>query len=92
MTLPRSFRVGDKRWRIRWERPDKELNAFALTEFDAHTVVIAPDLDDRTMLAAVCDEVCHAAFGPMLDNDEVDKFSDACADLLYRLGFRREDE
>ena len=90
MTRPRTFAGPDRRWRIRWGNPGKEdgVTRDAVCDFDRHTITVRPGLNDKRMLAALSDEVCHAHF-PALDNTAVDRFSDAIADLLERMGFKR---
>lgn len=90
--LPKSITIDGRRWRIDWTKPEPSDQAFALTYFEDHVIQINPDLDGELMIAAVVDELAHAAFGKCLDNEAVDVFSDAAARLLHRLGFRREDD
>lgn len=78
--------VRGRAWSVRWRSPGPD--AVGLCDPATRTITIQPGLDDRAEIATVCDEICHAAF-PDLDNEAVDGFSDAAADLLIRLGYRK---
>ena len=48
-------------------------------------------MDDRTMLSTASHEVLHIIF-PWLEEFAVDEAGEEIADVLHRLGFRREPD
>jgi hypothetical protein len=53
-------------------------------------IEIDPDIDDRLLLEIGVHETVHIAC-PDLAEEAVDRIGKAAADVLWRLGFRRED-
>ena len=53
-------------------------------------IELDPELDDRTLLDISVHEVTHVVI-PDLDESAVDRLGKACADVLWRLGFRVQD-
>lgn len=53
-------------------------------------VEIDPELDDKTLLDIAVHETAHVVI-PDLDESAVDRLGKHVADVLWRLGFRRED-
>lgn len=54
-------------------------------------VELDPELDDRTLLDIAIHEVTHVV-APDLSEEATDRIGRHCAAVLWRLGFRREDE
>jgi hypothetical protein len=57
---------------------------------DEWRVELDPSLDDRTLLDIAIHEAAHVCV-PDLDESATDRIGKHAADLLWRLGFRRED-
>lgn len=53
-------------------------------------IELDPDLDEKTLLDIAVHEVTHVVI-PDLDEAAVDRLGKHVADVLWRLGFRRED-
>jgi hypothetical protein len=54
-------------------------------------IELDPELDDKTLLDIATHEVAHVVI-PDLDESAVDRLGKHVADVLWRLGFRREDD
>jgi len=54
-------------------------------------IEIDPALDDKTLLDIALHEGLHVIF-PIIDEDEINDAGTTLADLLWRLGYRREHE
>ena len=55
-----------------------------------YRIELDPKLTDQTLLDIAIHETAHVVI-PDLDEDAVDRLGRACADVLWRLGFRREE-
>lgn len=53
-------------------------------------IELDPELDDKTLLDIAIHEATHVV-APDLSEEAVDRIGRHCADLLWRLGFRREE-
>jgi len=58
---------------------------------DQRRIEIDPALDDKTLLDIAIHEGLHVIF-PIIDEDEINDAGTTLADLLWRLGYRREHE
>ncbi len=56
-----------------------------------YRIELDPHLSDQTLLDIAIHETAHVVV-PDLDEEAVDRLGRACADVLWRLGFRREEE
>jgi hypothetical protein len=54
-------------------------------------VELDPALDDKTLLDIAIHEAIHVV-APDLSEEATDRIGRHCGELLWRLGFRREDE
>ena len=68
----------------------RNLGAWGLAYPHEWRVEIDPDLDDKTLLDIATHEVAHVVI-PDLDESAVDRLGKHVADVLWRLGFRKED-
>ena len=57
---------------------------------DEHRIELDPYLTDQTLLDIAIHETTHVV-APDLSEECVDRIGRACADVLWRLGFRREE-
>ena len=57
---------------------------------DEHRIELDPYLTDQTLLDIAIHETTHVV-APDLSEEAVDRIGRACADILWRLGFRREE-
>jgi hypothetical protein len=57
---------------------------------DQWRIELDPALDDKTLLDIASHEVTHVVI-PDLDEAAVDRLGKQIADVLWRMGFRRED-
>ena len=55
-----------------------------------YRIELDPDLDEKTLLDIGVHETVHVVC-PDLSEEAVDRIGKHCADVLWRLGFRRED-
>lgn len=55
-----------------------------------HRIELDPYLDEKTLLDIAIHETAHVVV-PDLDEEAVDRLGRACADVLWRIGFRREE-
>lgn len=76
--------------RIRFKRR-RNRGVWGLAYSDEYRIEIDPDLDERTEMDIALHEGLHVIF-PYLPEDAVDDAGKTLADLLWRLGFRREGE
>ena len=53
-------------------------------------IELDPELDDKTLMDIAVHEVTHVVL-PVLDEAAVDTLCKQVADVLWRLGFRKED-
>lgn len=75
--------------RIRY-RFKRNKGVFGLAFDEEWRIEIDPDLDDRTMMEIAAHEVTHVVL-PVLDEAAVDTLGKHIADVLFRMGFRREE-
>jgi hypothetical protein len=54
-------------------------------------IEIDPLIDDKTLLDIAIHETVHVV-APDISEECVDRIGRQCADVLWRLGFRREDD
>ncbi len=54
-------------------------------------IEIDPSLEDKTLLDISIHEGLHVLF-PIIDEEEINHAGKVLADLLWRLGYRRQDE
>lgn len=57
---------------------------------DEWRIELDPDLDDKTLIDIAVHEATHVV-ATDLSEECVDRIGRACADVLWRLGFRREE-
>lgn len=58
---------------------------------DEWRIEVDPYLDDKTLLDIAIHEVAHVCV-PDLDETAIDRIGKHCADVLWRMGFRREEQ
>lgn len=87
---PKRITLNGKPWRLQWRAPRKSEDAIALCHKDERRIQVSPNLDNKTLVSALADEICHAHF-PQLDNEYVDSFSNDIAAVLDRCGLIKED-
>lgn len=58
---------------------------------DEWRIELDPELHDKTLIDIATHEVAHVVI-PDLDESAVDRLGKHVADVLWRLGFRREDD
>lgn len=63
-----------------------------MTYWNKHRIQIDPRCDDELLIAAIADELAHAHFGKLLDNDAIDSYSDDVAHLITKLGYKRDED
>ena len=63
---------------------------FGLAFQDEWRIELDPELDDKALLDIAIHEATHVV-APDLSEECVDRIGRHCADVLWRLGFRRED-
>ena len=90
--LPTTFRVGNQRWKLKWEKPSPSMLAYGYTDWSSKTVCIDPDLDDELLMSTLVDEAGHASLGQAIDNDAMGLMSDTVSILLTKCGFKLEEE
>lgn len=76
--------------RIRFKRK-RNRGAWGLAYVNEYRIEIDPDLEPRTEMDIAIHEGLHVLF-PYLPEDAVDEAGKTLADLLWRLGFRREGD
>jgi hypothetical protein len=54
-------------------------------------IELDPSLEDKTLLDIAIHEGLHVLF-PIIDEDEINTAGTTLADLLWRMGFRRQNE
>lgn len=75
--------------RIRYRRK-RNRGVYGLAFLDEYRIELDPALDDRTEMDIALHEGLHVLF-PYLPEDAVDNAGKTLADLLWRLGYRREE-
>lgn len=75
--------------RIRY-RFKKNPDVWGLAFADQWRIELDPGMDDKTLLDIAIHECVHVCC-PDLGEEAVDRIGRHAADLLWRLGFRRED-
>lgn len=76
--------------RIKIERKRSKM-AWGLAYPEEHRIVIDPDLVGKDLLEIGCHETAHVVC-PYLDEATIDLLGKQLADVLWRIGFRREDD
>ena len=76
--------------RIKWMRTPANGN-WGMAIPEKKTIYLEERMDDRTMMDVAMHEVAHVMF-PMLDEEAVNEFGIVAADVLTRIGFKREHE
>jgi hypothetical protein len=64
---------------------------FGLAFQDEWRIELDPDLDDKTLIDIAIHETTHVV-APDLSEECVDRIGRQCADVLWRLGFRKDEE
>jgi hypothetical protein len=88
----RKFDFDNKEYKIVWKNkpfPGKHYAECTAPDGDIREIRISPSAckDQKILLSTVIDESVHTIFF-VLDNKEVDTFSDNLADLLWEMGWR----
>lgn len=55
-----------------------------------YRIELDPYLDEKTLLDIAIHETAHVVV-PDLDEEAIDRLGRACADVLWRIGFRKEE-
>lgn len=76
--------------RIRYAHK-RNRGCWGMAYVNEYRIEIDPELDDRTEIEIAIHEGLHVLF-PYLPEDDVDEAGKALADLLWRLGYRRNDD
>ena len=63
---------------------------WGLAFVEQHRIELDPYLDDKTLIDIAIHETTHVV-APDLSEECVDRIGRACADVLWRLKFRREE-
>jgi hypothetical protein len=63
---------------------------WGLAFVEQHRIELDPYLDDKTLIDIAIHETTHVV-APDLSEECVDRIGRACADILWRLKFRREE-
>lgn len=90
----KNHNFAGNRYKIVWHKPDRNRNFTGLCdapESHGRTMTIDPNIGELELLKTAIDESIHACIWP-LDNDFVDKMSDSIGDLLWKMGFRLNEE
>ncbi len=73
----REPKIKNEKWDGYCESPDTK----------DRKILINPNVEEFDLMRIAIDEGCHASFW-VIDNDEVDKFSQSMAEFLWSIGFR----
>lgn len=76
-----------KRIAIEWK---KLSTAWGWAYTDEHRIELDPRMDERTLLEVASHEVGHIVL-PEVPEDKIDLLGKQIANVLWRVGFRRED-
>ena len=88
----KSTRIGGRRWKILWEKPESEDKAVGLCHFDIKTIQIDPDQHGRAQMDTLIHEALHAISDlpgmPNLTEVQVECAAESLSGLLWRVGYR----
>lgn len=76
-----------KKITIEWK---KLTTAWGWAYTDCHRIELDPRMDERTLLEVASHEVGHIVL-PEVEEGKIDLLGKQVADVLWRIGFRRED-
>lgn len=76
-----------KRITVKWK---KLTTAWGWAYTDQHLVELDPRMDERTLLEVASHEVGHIVL-PEVEEQKIDLLGKQIADVLWRIGFRREE-
>jgi|TARA_R110000868_G_scaffold318466_1_gene579199 hypothetical protein len=68
----------------------RNAGVWGLAFVEQHRIELDPYLDDKTLIDIAIHETTHVV-APDLSEECVDRIGRACADVLWRLKFRREE-
>ncbi len=87
-------RILGRRWRIEFvdRLPDNDRGLCTDPEAPKRTILIRSNMDEEEELDTIIHEAIHASAWVVFDEVFVTQLAEDIARLLYRLGWRKQDE